>query len=68
MHRDLDAVIRLGRVTGGWGWMFVWLGVFPKPVRDWAYARVAPNRYAMFFGHADMCDIPDPDLRAKLLP
>ena len=65
--RDLDALIRLGRRTGGIGWLLVWLRVFPKPVRDWMYARVARNRYAMF-GRAEMCEIANPELRARLLP
>ncbi|AKS44931.1 Predicted thiol-disulfide oxidoreductase YuxK, DCC family [Octadecabacter temperatus] len=65
--RDLDAVIRLGRRTGGIGWLLVWFKVFPKPVRDWMYARVARNRYTMF-GRAEMCEIPNAELQARLLP
>ena len=65
--RDLEALIRLGRRTGGIGWLLVWLKVFPKSARDWMYARVARNRYAMF-GRAEMCEIPDEGLRARLLP
>lgn len=65
--RDLDALIRLGRRTGGFGWLLLWLKVFPKPVRNWMYQGVARNRYAMF-GRAEMCDIPDDALRARLLP
>lgn len=65
--RDLDALIRLGRRTGGVGWLLTWLRIFPAPARNWLYARVARNRYAMF-GRADMCAIPDERLRARLLP
>ncbi|SMX39433.1 hypothetical protein OCA8868_01969 [Octadecabacter ascidiaceicola] len=65
--RDLEAVIRLGRRTGGIGWFLVWLKIFPKSARDWMYARVARNRYTMF-GRAEMCDIPDEGLKARLLP
>ncbi|MBU2993981.1 DCC1-like thiol-disulfide oxidoreductase family protein [Octadecabacter sp. 1_MG-2023] len=65
--RDLDALIQLGRHTGGIGRLLVWLKLFPKPARDWMYARVARNRYAMF-GRAEMCDIPDEGLKARLLP
>lgn len=67
VSRDLEAVIRLGQRTGGFGWLLTWLRIFPAPVRNWLYARVARNRYAMF-GRAEMCDIPNPDLRARLLP
>jgi predicted DCC family thiol-disulfide oxidoreductase YuxK len=66
VSRDLDALIRLGRRTGGFGWLLLWLKVFPKAVRDWMYARVARNRYAMF-GRAEMCDIPNDALKARLL-
>lgn len=67
VSRDLDALIRLGRRTGGLGWLLVWLKVFPKSARDWMYARVARNRYAMF-GRAEMCEIPNKDLQSRLLP
>ena len=67
VSRDLDALIRLGRRTGGIGWVLVWLKVFPKFARDWMYQKVASNRYAMF-GRAQMCDIPDAGLQARLLP
>ena len=65
--RDLEAAIRFGRRTGGIGWLLVWLKVFPRSARNWMYARVARNRYAMF-GRAEMCEIPDEELQARLLP
>ena len=64
--RDLDALIRLGQRTGGIGWLLLWFKVFPKPARNWIYARVARNRYAMF-GRAEMCDIPNEALKMRLL-
>lgn len=66
VYRDLEALIALGRHTGGWGWLLTWLRVFPRPVRDGLYGLVARNRYAMF-GRAEMCDIPDAKLKARLL-
>ncbi|MEN8839649.1 MAG: DCC1-like thiol-disulfide oxidoreductase family protein [Octadecabacter sp.] len=65
--RDLDALIRLVWRTGGIGWLLAWRKVFPKSARDWMYARVARNRYAMF-GRAEMCEIPNKDLQERLLP
>ena len=65
--RDLDALIRLGQRTGGIGWLLLWLKLFPRSARDWMYSRVASNRYAMF-GRAEMCDIPNKALKARLLP
>lgn len=67
VHRDLEALIHLGRRTGGWGRLLLGLRILPRPLRDWLYARVARNRYRLF-GRADMCALPDPSLRARLLP
>ncbi|WP_106744813.1 thiol-disulfide oxidoreductase DCC family protein [Yoonia maritima] len=64
--RDFDALIRVGQRSGGWGRMFVALRVIPRPIRNWLYARVARNRYAMF-GRGDICAIPNPEFRARVL-
>ncbi len=64
--RDFDALIRVGRRSGGWGRLCFVLRVIPRPVRDWLYARIARNRYALF-GRGDMCALPDPNFRARLL-
>ncbi len=64
--RDFDAVIRVGERSGGWGRLCSVLRVIPRPLRDWLYARMARNRYAMF-GRGDMCALPDPTFRARLL-
>ncbi|PJI92506.1 putative DCC family thiol-disulfide oxidoreductase YuxK [Yoonia maricola] len=65
--RDFDALIRVGQRSGGMGRIFALLKILPRPVRDWLYQRVARNRYAMF-GRGDMCALPDPAFRARLLP
>lgn len=36
------------------------------PLRDWIYTRVARNRFALF-GRTDLCSIPDPRLKARLI-
>ncbi|MEJ6402640.1 thiol-disulfide oxidoreductase DCC family protein [Yoonia sp. 2307UL14-13] len=64
--RDFDAVIRVGERSGGWGRLCSALRAVPRPLRDWLYARMARNRYAMF-GRGDMCALPDPAFRARLL-
>lgn len=64
--RDFDAVIRLGERAGGWGRVCLLLRLVPRPLRDWLYARVARNRYAIF-GRGDMCALPDPAFRARLM-
>ena len=50
---------------------FPWpmLGVFrmiPRAVRDWLYRLVARNRYR-WFGKADACMVPTPELRARFI-
>lgn len=65
--RDFDAVIRLGAGTGGIGRLCLVLRIIPRRFRNWLYARVARNRYAMF-GRGDMCALPDPAFQARLLP
>ena len=65
-YTSLDAMIRAGRLVGGAGWLLQPLRVLPRSAQDWLYARIARNRYALF-GRSDMCAVPDPRLRAKLM-
>ncbi|NMR27517.1 MULTISPECIES: thiol-disulfide oxidoreductase DCC family protein [unclassified Pseudoalteromonas] len=52
----IDVVIQLG-----WPWrMAKILRIIPKRVRNWAYDRIAFNRYALF-GKYDYCLIPNAD-------
>lgn len=64
--RDFDAMIELGGRMGGWGYILTPLRIMPRPARNWLYRLVARNRYALF-GRADLCGIPDPGLRARLV-
>jgi predicted DCC family thiol-disulfide oxidoreductase YuxK len=63
---DFDAMAEVGMRCGGWGRLLGLLRLIPKPLRDWLYRRVARNRYAIF-GRGDMCAIPDPAFRARLI-
>lgn len=65
-HTSLDAMIRAGRLVGGVGLLLQTLHILPRPVQDWMYRRIARNRYALF-GQTDMCTLPDPALRARLM-
>jgi len=65
-YTSLDAMIRAGRLVGGIGWLLQPLRLLPRAVQDWLYLRLARNRYALF-GRTDMCAVPDPRLRAKLM-
>ena len=63
---DFDAMAEVGLRCGGWGRLLGLLRLIPKPLRDWLYARVARNRYAVF-GRGDICAIPDPAFKARLI-
>ena len=65
-HTSLDAIIRTGARVGGAGWLLQPLRLLPRRVQDWLYRRLARNRYRLF-GRADMCALPDPALRARLM-
>jgi predicted DCC family thiol-disulfide oxidoreductase YuxK len=65
-YTSLDAMIRAGRRMGGWGYVLAPLSILPRSLQDWLYARIARNRYRLF-GQTDMCAIPDPKLKRRLL-
>ncbi len=63
-HLSSEAAFELAEAVGGpWRLLrpFRWL---PRSLRDWAYARVAKNRYR-FFGRTEQCLLPDPETRAR---
>lgn len=45
----------------------VLLRAVPRPIRDVLYRLVAANRYRIF-GRKDVCDLPSPADRSRLLP
>ncbi len=65
-YTSLDAIIRMGRRIGGAGRVLQPLRLLPRPAQDWLYRRLARNRYRLF-GRREMCAIPDPALRARLI-
>jgi predicted DCC family thiol-disulfide oxidoreductase YuxK len=65
-YHNFDAVIRLGERCGGIGRVTSVLRMLPKRLRDPLYYFIARNRYRMF-GRADMCALPDPAFRARLI-
>lgn len=60
-----DAALAVLRHLPGWRWTGA-LRAVPRPVRDWAYDRIARNRYRLF-GRTDVCMVPTPDLAARFL-
>lgn len=43
-----------------------WLRIVPRTLRDWAYDRIARNRYRLF-GRYDTCLLPNPDHEQRFL-
>jgi predicted DCC family thiol-disulfide oxidoreductase YuxK len=65
-YTSLDAIIRAGTRLGGWTRTLRILEILPRRVQDWLYRRIARNRYRLF-GRANMCNVPDRDLKRRLL-
>ena len=63
---SFDAWIKAGETVGGIGKLMRLFWGVPRPIRDWMYRRVALNRIAIF-GSADMCSLPCPSFRARLI-
>lgn len=63
---SLDGMIRAGARVGGVGWMLQPLRLVPRSAQDWLYQKIARNRYRLF-GRKELCSVPDPALRARLM-
>ena len=61
----MEAIIRIGARLGGPGRLLTTMRLFPRSAREWTYRRIAQNRYR--FGRSDMCGLPNPELRARLI-
>jgi predicted DCC family thiol-disulfide oxidoreductase YuxK len=64
-HLKSDAALTVLSNLPGWGWARALFAV-PKPLRDAVYGLVARNRYRIF-GRFDVCFLPDPELRKRVL-
>ncbi|NSX55516.1 thiol-disulfide oxidoreductase DCC family protein [Parasulfitobacter algicola] len=65
-YQGIEAMIHVGRRSGGWGRVLIALEILPRAVRGWLYRRIARNRYSVF-GRTDMCAVAGPGLRARLI-
>ena len=61
-----DAALQILHRLPGWSWTQVAL-LLPLGPRDWAYDRVARNRYRLF-GRMATCMVPSPALAGHMLP
>jgi len=59
-----EGAISILRRLPGWGWAAILL-LLPRPLRDWAYDRVARNRYRLF-GRLDSCMLPSAEFKAHV--
>ena len=64
-HLKSDAALTVLSNLPGWGWARALFAV-PKPLRDAVYSLVARNRYRIF-GRFDVCFVPDPEMRKRVL-
>ena len=60
-----DATLAVLAALPGFGWTSAFRAL-PRALRDWAYDRVANNRYAIF-GKADACFLPAPADKTRFL-
>lgn len=61
-----SAVVRVLASLGGFYRLCIVLLVIPAPLRDVVYKWVAKNRYA-WFGQREVCRLPTPEERGRLL-
>ncbi|MEO0816167.1 MAG: DCC1-like thiol-disulfide oxidoreductase family protein [Pseudomonadota bacterium] len=57
LYGSSDAVIAIAKHLSGPAPWFRFLRFVPRPLRDWVYARIANNRYALF-GKLERCYLP----------
>ncbi|MBI3943231.1 MAG: thiol-disulfide oxidoreductase DCC family protein [Chloroflexi bacterium] len=61
-----DAALRIAsHLSGGWPLLRVLL-IVPRPIRDAVYSWIANRRYR-WFGTAETCLVPSPNMRARFL-
>ncbi|QRK11617.1 thiol-disulfide oxidoreductase DCC family protein [Archangium violaceum] len=66
VYERSSAALRVARkLPGAWKLFYVFV-VVPTPLRDAVYRFIARNRYR-WFGKADACRMPTPELRARFL-
>ncbi len=61
-----SAALRIARNLGGWWSLLALLLTIPPLLRDAAYDLLARNRYR-WFGKAESCRVPTPEIRDRFL-
>jgi predicted DCC family thiol-disulfide oxidoreductase YuxK len=66
VYERSTAALRIARrMAGAWRLLYAFI-VVPAPLRDILYRFIARNRYR-WFGKADACRVPTPELRTRFL-
>lgn len=65
-YSSMEAMIRVGNRLGGLWKMVSILRVIPRRAQNYVYGLIARNRYRLF-GKIDLCTLPDPEVRKRLL-
>lgn len=66
VYERSSAALRVARkLPGAWKLFYAFV-VIPTPIRDVVYRFIARNRYR-WFGKAEACRMPTPELRARFL-
>jgi len=66
LYTHSTAALRIARhLRWPWSWAAAFV-IVPRPVRDVVYRWVARNRYR-WFGKAESCRVPTPELRTRFL-
>lgn len=66
VYGKLTAVIEVAVRLGGVWRMAALLKLLPSPLGDWAYDRIALNRYALF-GRRETCWLPSPEIADRVI-
>jgi predicted DCC family thiol-disulfide oxidoreductase YuxK len=61
-----EATIQIARRLSGLPHYLKWIQLIPRSIRDFAYDRIAKNRYR-FFGKRDACMIPTAELSNRFI-
>ncbi len=65
-HTESSAALHVARkLTWPWSWAYAFI-LLPKPFRDAVYRFISRHRYR-WFGRADSCLMPTPELRARFV-
>lgn len=66
LSKSAAALYVLKQLGGFWSVLATFSRLLPQSIRDWAYDRVAENRYRVF-GRYESCPIPSPELHDRFL-